>query len=153
MSRDHYVSRFHLREFCDPTSLHTPDPWLWIGTFSDSSVKRRSPRNVGTVAELFAGPGGLADDSETTIEEFLANQVESPAAFALRALSAGASNRELPPALMRYLAWAASRSLPMQRLHGQWAERFGARLATVEAPPDGLFAGHGTTPAHPLSAP
>ena len=25
MAAHHYVSKFHLREFCDPDSLHTPD--------------------------------------------------------------------------------------------------------------------------------
>jgi hypothetical protein len=86
MSKDHYVSRFHLREFCDPASLGTRDPWLWIGTFADGRVKRRSPKNVGTVSDLFAGSGGLSDPGNT-IEAFLANEVESPAAFALRAMS------------------------------------------------------------------
>src|SRR5688572_2892329 len=124
MAKDHYVSRFHLREFCDPTSLDTPDPWLWVGTVSDSSVRRRSPKNVGVSTDLFGGPGALSDP-DTTIESFLANEVESPAAFALRALrTAGPENGQLPPPLMRYLAWAASRSLPMQRLEVVWAESF-----------------------------
>jgi Protein of unknown function (DUF4238) len=139
VSKDHYVSQFHLREFCDPASLGTPDPWLWIGTLADSSIKRRSPKNVATATDLFAGSGGLAD-SNTTMETFLANEVESPAAFALRALrAAGLDGGHLPPALMRYLAWAASRSLPMQRLAVEWAERFGfAASEVVEPPPDGI---------------
>ncbi len=140
MSKDHYVSRFHLREFCDPSSLNTPDPWLWIGTLADNSVRRKSPSNVATTSDLFAGPGGLAN-SGATIETFLANEVESPAAFALRALRNGTlEGGQLPPPLMRYLAWAASRSLPMQRLHVQWAERFGLSAATaIEPPPDGML--------------
>jgi hypothetical protein len=143
MSRDHYVSRFHLREFCDPTSLSTPDPWLWLGTTKDNIVKRRSPKNVAIATDLFAGPGGLKD-RETTLETFLANEVENPAAFALRALSATTvktvGSRELPDELMRYLAWAASRSLTMQRLHVEWTKRMGSLISpVVEPPPDGLL--------------
>lgn len=139
MSRDHYVSRFHLREFCDAASLSSHDPWLWLGTITDNSVKRRSPKNVATATDLFDGPGGF-ERSDTTIETFLANEVESPAAFALRALrNTNLAGGQLPPPLMRYLAWAASRSLPMQRLQLQWAERgvsWGGPFA--EPPPAGM---------------
>ena len=141
MSRDHYVSRFHLREFCDPTSLSTPDPWLWIGTLTDQVVKRRSPKNVATAPNLFAGPGAF-DDSKGSVETFLANDVESPAAFALRALRGGAelTGGALPPPLMRYLAWAASRSLPLQRLYAKWGENSILTNAQVaEPPPEGLL--------------
>jgi hypothetical protein len=134
MAAHHYVSKFHLREFCDPESLGTPDPWLWVGDLSDGSVRRRAPKNVGTAPDLFDGPGGMAQH-ESTIEEFLAQKVEGPAAKALRVLTSGGHTKlnELPPELMRYLAWAASRSLPMQRLEVQWSLRFGALL-------DGPFA-------------
>jgi hypothetical protein len=143
MPADHYVSQFHLREFCDPASLNSRDPWLWLGDLRDDSVRRRSPKNVGSAPNLFAGPGGLSD-STATIEMFLANQVEGPAAPLLRALCAGNASPEgtLPPQVMRYLAWAASRSLVMQRLETRWAARFEELLSSplVEAPPDGLMA-------------
>jgi len=138
MSKDHCVSRFHLSEFCDPNSVNTPDPWLWIGTIADGSIRRRSPKNVATSANLFAGPGAF-DSPGAKVESFLANEVESPAAFALRALRNGTGSGELPPELMRYLAWAASRSLPMQRLEIQWAERYAStKEEVVEPPPEGL---------------
>ena len=108
MAAQHYVSKFHLGEFCDPSSVATPDPWLWVGDLSDGSVRRRSPKNVGTVPDLFAGPGGLAT-ANATIENFLANEVEGPASSALREVcGAGAKMQgSLPAPLMRYLAWAA----------------------------------------------
>src|SRR6267143_1904306 len=100
-------------------------------------------KNVGSAPDLFAGPGGLSD-STTTIETFLANEVEGPAAPLLRALCAAAAppRGNLPPEVMRYLAWAASRSLVMQRLETKWAARFEALLnfPPVEPPPDGLMA-------------
>jgi hypothetical protein len=43
---------------------------------------------------------------------------------------------------MRYLAWAASRALPMQRLEVKWGTRFGTLLAAppqVESPPEDLL--------------
>ena len=135
MSRDHYVSRFHLQEFCDQESLDTPDPWVWVGSIHDASVRRRSPKNIATEKDLFSGPGGLANGS---IEKFLATEVESSAAFAIRRMAEGTLN-PLPTELMRYLAWAASRSLPMRRLHTQWVERFPpAKAELVEEPPIGL---------------
>jgi Protein of unknown function (DUF4238) len=142
MSAQHYVSNFHLREFCDLASIGTPDPWVWVCSLSDSSVKRRSPKNIGTAPDLFEGPGGLAQP-EATIENFLANEVEGPASRALRKLCSQPSSEqhELPPELMRYLGWAASRSLPMQRLEIQWRIRFGALLISppVEPPPKSLI--------------
>ena len=144
MSDQHYVSKFHLREFCDPSSIGTRDPWLWVGSLAEGSVKRRSPKNIGTAADLFDGPGGLARPA-TTIESFLANEIEGPAAHALRAMSrreSGAAS-DLPAPLMRYLAWATSRSLPMQRLEAEWAIRFGSLLESpmAEPPPSGLTGG------------
>lgn len=89
----------------------------------DRSVRRRSPKNVATVPGLFDGPGGLSE-SETSLETFLANDVERPAATALRRMLQSASIEQLPPEVMRYLSWAASRSLPMQRLEAEWATRY-----------------------------
>lgn len=140
MSAQHYVSKFHLGQFCDPQSLNARDPWLWVGTIGDGTVKRRSPKNVGTAPDLFDGPGGFAG-SEATIETFLANEVEGPAARALRTLSQRVQDtRHLPRELLRYLAWAASRSLPMQRLEVEWSIRFGPLLDSpvAEPPPEGI---------------
>jgi hypothetical protein len=142
MAAHHYVSKFHLREFCDPDSLHTPDPWVWYGNLSDGSVKRRAPKNVGTSPDLFDGPGGLAQ-AEATLEDYLANNGEGPASRTLREVTSQSADpvKNVPPELMRYLAWAASRALPMQRLEVKWSTRFGALLAgpRVESPPENLL--------------
>lgn len=141
MAAHHYVSKFHLRGFCDPSSTPTPDPWLWVGDIEQSVVKRRSPKNIGTVADLYEGPGAFAD-SAVTIETFLANEVEAPAAKELRvfATSEFKSSDTLPPALMRYLAWAAARPLATQLLNIKWATEFGSLLTgpVVEPPPVGM---------------
>lgn len=115
MPRQHYVSRFHLSAFCDPASTGTHDPWLWIGSTADQSVRRRSPKNVATVPGLFDG---------------------------LRRLLQSTSIDQLPPEVMRYLAWAASRSLPMQRLEADWATRYRPTLngPMAEPPPPALAA-------------
>src|SRR5947209_20426513 len=82
-AQHHYVSKFHLRQFLDPDSLSQTDPWLWQGFVPDGAIKRRAPKNVGTKSLMFDGPGGLAD-RESTLESFLANEVEGPAADAMR---------------------------------------------------------------------
>jgi len=119
----HYISKFHLNEFLDPSSLATKDPWLWQGFVRDGTVKRRSPKNVGTSSGMFDGPGCLAD-RDASLETFLANEVEGPAATALREIGRQppGSIDKLPPPLTRYLAWAAARSLPMQALENLWGK-------------------------------
>jgi hypothetical protein len=102
MPGQHYVSKFHLSAFYDPAAAGTPDPWLWIGSTTDQSVRRRSPKNVATVPGLFDGPGGFAEQ-EASLETFLANDVEGPAATALRRLLQSTSIEPLPPEVMRYL--------------------------------------------------
>jgi hypothetical protein len=134
MPGQHYVSRFHLSAFSDPSSTGTPEPWLWIGSTKDQSVRRRSPRNVATVPKLLDGPGGFSEP-EASLETFLANDVEGPAAAALRRLLQSTSIEQLPPEVMRYLAWAASRSLPMQRLEADWATRYRPTLNDPMAEP------------------
>lgn len=123
MADQHYVSKFHLTGFCDPVSTGTRDPWLWLGSTADGTVRRRSPKNVATIAGLFDGPGGLAEPG-ASLEIFLANEVEGPAATSLRRLLRNTSIEQLPPEVMRYLAWAASRSVPMQRLEADWGSRY-----------------------------
>lgn len=142
-AQHHYVSKFHLRQFLDPDSLSQKDPWLWQGFLPHGPIKRRAPKNVGTKSLMFDGPGGLAD-RESTLESFLANEVEGPAAEAMREICSrqGGSGGAIPPALTRYLAWAAARSLPMRELFNNWAS---AGLADpdremIEPPPDGLMA-------------
>ena len=96
MSKQHHVSRFHLSGFCDPAGVGTRNPWLWIGSTADQSVRRRSPKNVGTVPGMFDGPGGFSDAS-ASLEMFLANEVEGPAATTLGRLLQATSIQQLPP--------------------------------------------------------
>jgi hypothetical protein len=131
-----------LRQFLDPDSLSKKDPWLWQGFVPDGPVKRRAPKNIGTRPLLFDGPGGLAD-RESSLESFLANEVEGLAAQAIRevCLRPHGSDIVLQTALMRYLAWAAARCLPMQQLFREWVA---AGLADrdhrmAEPPPEGLI--------------
>jgi len=144
-AQHHYVSKFHLRRFLDIDSLRSKDPWLWQGWVSDGSVRRRAPKNVGTERLLFDGPGGLAD-GEADLEAFLSREVEGPAAVAMKEFCARhpshAAALGIPPALMRYLAWAAARSLPMMRLFSDWARTDGQFQGQqlVEPPPEGLLA-------------
>ncbi len=145
MGAQHYVSKFHLRMFCDPTSAATPDPWLWLGEIATGSVRRRSPKNVGTLPDFFDGPGGF-ESPDVTIETFLANEVEGPAARSLREVCdlKGGKISALPAPLMRYLAWAASRNLPIQQLEQKWPSRIskGSDVTPVEPPPEGLAKMH-----------
>lgn len=142
-AQHHYVSKFHLRQFLDPDSLSQKDPWLWQGFVPDGPIKHRAPKNVGTKSLMFDGPGGLAD-RESTLESFLANEVEGPAAEAMREVCSRqpGSSGAIPPALTRYLAWAAARSLPMQELFKTWVSKGLADPDSemVEPPPEGLMA-------------
>jgi hypothetical protein len=140
-AQHHYISKFHLSQFLDPSSLSTKDPWLWQGFVGDGTVKRRSPKNVATSTGMFDGPGGLSD-RDATLENFLANEVEGPAAAALREVGRQPPGciDQLPPALTRYLAWAAARSLPMQALENSWGEkRLSLSSEPLEPPPEGLL--------------
>jgi hypothetical protein len=139
-AQHHYVSKFHLNQFLDTDSLSQKDPWLWHGSIPDGPVKRRAPKNIGTSRLLFDGRGALAD-RDSTLESFLANEVEGPAAKAMQEVCGwpSGSGGDLPPALTRYLGWAAARSLPMQTLMNVWTERgIGRNGKLVESPPDGL---------------
>jgi hypothetical protein len=141
LAAHHYISKFHLKQFLDPNSLSTKDPWLWQGFVLDGLVRRRGPKNVATHPSMFDGPGCLAD-RDATLESFLANEVERPAAAAMREVSCWPSGRggEFPPALFKYLAWAAARSLPMQALEESWGkEAHDHNWKLVEPPPAGLL--------------
>ncbi len=140
-AQHHYISKFHLNQFLDPESLRTRDPWLWQGFVPDGPVRRRAPKNVGTVAHMFDGPGCLAD-RDATLETFLANEVEGPAAAAMKEVSHWPPGKggEFPSTLFRYLAWAAARSLPMQALEESWGkEAHDGNWELVEPPPAGLL--------------
>jgi hypothetical protein len=89
---------------------------------------------------MFDGPGGL-EQVDATLENFLATEVEAPAADALLSFCRGdvGSRRDLPPPMMRYLAWAAARSLTMAKLEQLWAHDLDPKdKQVVEPPPAGI---------------
>ena len=137
-SRDHYVSRFFLSQFVDPTADCDAEPWLWVADVSRGTVRRRAPKNIAWSRDLFSGPGGLADRRQR-LEEHLAGQVEGPAAQALREFLAApiGSVKEIPSSLIRYLAWLAARSLTMKTLYESWIRELEplGQIELVEAPP------------------
>jgi uncharacterized protein DUF4238 len=137
----HYVAQFHLRGFSDPVAGEAKDPWLWVADCKTGVIRRRAPKNFAWSRGLFDGPGGLAD-REATLESFLANEVEGPAAKALRNLTDKQARRftGIPPELGRYLAWATARSLPMKALYESWIETAPvlSEVKYAEPPPPGL---------------
>jgi hypothetical protein len=138
--KHHYISQFHLRQFLDPDSASGRDPWLWVGDLATRTVKRRAPKNLAWTRGMFDGPGGF-EEAEKTIERFLATEVEAPAAGALISFcNAGAGHRsELPPQILRYVAWAAVRSLTMAELAQRWAHEWNPKnKQVVEPPPAGV---------------
>lgn len=139
--RDHYVSRFHLRGFTDPSENKPQEPWLWVGDCATGSIERRAPKNVAWSTDLFAGPGGLAD-RDVSIEAYLATHVESPAAFALRGFVSRPSGQRsaVPAEVGRYLAWAAARSVSMRQLYQSWIDDSPDPddVVVMEPPPNGF---------------
>jgi hypothetical protein len=139
--RHHYVAQFHLRGFTDPSSANTRDPWLWIGGCVDGEVRRRSPKNLGWERGLYDVPSAQSSD-DAKLETLLTEQVEGPAAAALREYAARAigAHGSAPPELMHYLAWAAARTPAMRSLYEQWIDAMPNDGEAVEAPPDWLTA-------------
>jgi hypothetical protein len=110
------------------------DPWLWQGWTANGSVKRRAPKNMGSKRALFDGPGGLAD-RDATLEKFLAQEIEGPAAQAMKEFCnrVPGTGGDIPQPLMRYIAWAAARCLPMRELFSNWVRTNSALRARENA--------------------
>ncbi len=142
-TKGHYVSKFHLKQFTDPQSAGEKNPWVWLGKVLDGTVRKKGAENFAYQRGMFDGRGGLAQ-RDSILEDYLGREVETRASDAIKEFCGRPSGveGELPPALMRYLAWAAARSLPMQKLEAQWLTRFGTirDASPVEPPPDGLLA-------------
>ena len=117
-------------------------PWLWVRDLSEAKARRRAPKNVGWARNLFDGPGGLAD-RERRLEQYIAEQIEGPAAPALRAFSniPIGQPKEIPPELTRYISWLAARSITMKTLYESWLAELEPLETTVlvEEPPDELM--------------
>ena len=140
-SRQHYVSQFHLKGFTDPTCGGNQEPWLWVADCGQELVKRKAAKNFGWVRDVFDGPGGLVD-RDRTLESFLSTEVEGPGSHALRGFvnTPPELRKVIPPELLRYLAWAAARSLPMLQLYESWIDGIAHPInqEVVEPPPPAL---------------
>ena len=88
MAQHHYVPQFYLREFLDPASVGTPDPWVWVADLDPAEVSRRAPRNLANRAGYYSIPGG-ATVAETEAVERLFSQMETVAAPIVRKLNRG----------------------------------------------------------------
>lgn len=153
--RHHYVAQFHLRGFTDPSSLASPDPWLWFADCADGEVRRRAPKNLGWERALYDVPGAFSAP-DARLEEHLAQNVEAPAAAALREfteLPAG-SRGNVPPEVMRYLAWAAARTPAMRELYQAWIDNgTNAETPVVEEPPTWLESAADRDRSHSMEHP
>lgn len=119
-------------------SEQSRDPWVWVASCSSGEIKKRSPKNIGWKRGLFAGPGGLSDRTKT-LEAHLSEQVEGPAARALRALQDNPCST-ITDDLLRYVAWAAARSLPMQAVYQSWLDATHPDWVVAPKSPDFPFA-------------
>jgi hypothetical protein len=113
---------------------------VWIGLVNTGEIKRRSPKNVSIARGLYDGPGCLARQDET-IEAHLA-KIESDASLAIKRFAAIPVGQylNLPPEIMRFLAWQAARTPGWKELEEQWVENppFDPKMEPLEPPPLGF---------------
>ena len=64
MPGQHSVSRSHLSAFCDPVSTGTPDPWLWIGSTKEQSVRPNDGFDVTHLVPAMCIGGLIAVDTD-----------------------------------------------------------------------------------------
>jgi hypothetical protein len=88
MADHHFVPQFYLREFLDPASLTTPDPWLWVAHLGAGKVARRAPHNVAKRAGYYTIP--TSDPEEARTLEQIFSQMEGAARPIVRKLITGA---------------------------------------------------------------
>jgi hypothetical protein len=88
MADHHFVPQFYLRQFLDPASVGTPDPWVWVADLEPGEVSRRAPRNLANRAGYYSSPGGTTV-AETEAVERLFSHMETAAAPIVRNLNRG----------------------------------------------------------------
>lgn len=129
MSRQHYVSQFHLGQFADPAG------GLWYANLASGHVDRRTTKGIGWAREVYSGQTAMGGPG---IDSLLASEVENDAAPLLQAFGAvDPVPSSLPGELGRYLAWAAARTISMRDLMVVWIGATGAGQV-VEPPPEGF---------------
>lgn len=128
-TRAHTVSRFYLDYFASEEGALNSQPALWVCQLESGSMKRRGAKNMSIERGLYDGPGCLGPGNGT-IEAHLA-RIESNAASAIRAwVSLPQGARSDPPrGICRFLAWQATRTLPMKELFGRWFDALVPTLA------------------------
>lgn len=128
MSRQHYVSQFHLAEFTNASGN------LWYLHRDTGKVESRTTKGVGWARKVYADATALGG---TGIDVLLSTEVEQNAAPALRAFGAVEPlPATLPAELSRYLAWAAARTTSMRSLVLAWISQPAGPL--MEPPPEGF---------------
>lgn len=83
----HFVPRFYLRGFRDPSIPEGQEPWLWVADLKERVVGRRAPKNIGKAANYYASPE-FDQTAEETVEQGL-SKIESTVAPVVKKLLRG----------------------------------------------------------------
>ncbi|MBD3249463.1 DUF4238 domain-containing protein [Candidatus Woesearchaeota archaeon] len=104
--RQHYISRFYLRNFAEPIFSNK----LNVFTRKDGRWEERSPKGIGWFSHLFTvfnNAGKRTDE----FDQFLKIKVEDPAAPALKKMAQGRClNKDERSAIALFIALTAARS-------------------------------------------
>ena len=138
-TKDHYVSKFHISKFVDPSVPIGQSDWTWVVRKEQAIVKRKSPSNFAWKRGMFSKMS-LNIDPPMNMEKYLSEKIEGPASSKLIQMESlsSFSNFTVPEEITRYLAWAAARSLSMQELYQKWFDS--APSDIQEMPMEGEFA-------------
>lgn len=116
------------------------DAYVWVASLATGEIKRKAPKNISIVTDLYDGPGGFLD-STASLEEHL-GRIESAAALAIRKLEATPSGNgaTIPSEIWRFLAWQAARTPGWMELDHKWANEWlqNQKEDLVEPPPEGF---------------
>lgn len=137
----HYLPRFYLRGFTDPSVPAGQEPYVWVRDQRSGVITRRAPKNLAAENGFYALETLSGRDYETVENEL--SEMESRAAMALRRhlLSPPGTRGVMPPELSAFVAWQAARVPWQRRVADEEWQRFlrdvGAGLK--EAPDDPAF--------------
>jgi hypothetical protein len=136
-TRAHYVPRFYLTSFAQPSRVAGRGKSLWVLDVRTGRVSLRSPKNKVFVERgLYDGAGGYKDG--TTMEQRL-SVMEGAAAEAIREYVARPQGQRgaIPWEVIRFIAWQAARTPAMREMHQRWADEDTGAGELAEPPPPG----------------